>query len=350
MDGYSNNPSLEQNATPPQSNLLISGITAMNNISLMAPSIPCAACGSFATTFARYMVGELLDDFENLPFSGSQDNIDDTDLELEQLEYCYTQVTGSIPIVVYGWPDLSHPIFSSPTPKERLLKLRHAIRKLLFLNFFIMKHGAAAIQPEYSLLSTIRYPFGHTFPSNWNARNLVSANSNFLSSLPMEYAQAIPSSEVSLELRPDTVRMDMASRSPPLPPSVQNMQTSALPATALDPKIGTCISKRVPECCDQQPRGNHHYHHRPHTRLRRRGSSTSFFCPLPSCSRNKCTPQKAFRRTDNLRAHLKTVHNLSITDGVWVPRWIAGNTDLLNEAEDRARARLSLASSPSAYF
>ncbi|KAF8456574.1 hypothetical protein BGX38DRAFT_38668 [Terfezia claveryi] len=348
MDGYSNNCFLEQDATSTQSNELLSGITAMNNFALMA--IPWAACGSCATMFARYIVDELHYDFGNLTFNGSQGDID---RELEQLEYYYAQVTGNFPIAVYSWPNLSHPIFSSLSPKERLLKLRHAIRKLRFLNLLITKPGAAAIQSEYSLLSTIRYPCGHTFPSNSNASNAASANPNLPPFLPTEYAQAIPYPEVPLELRPNTVRMDMnmASLSPPLPPSVQNMQTNALPATALDQNISTCNSNRVPKGYeDQQPRENHHYHHGPHTRPRRRGSSAGFFCPLPSCSRNHCTPRKPFSRTDNLRKHLKTVHNLSITDGVWVPRWIAGNTDLLNEAEDRARARLSLMSSPSAYF
>jgi len=146
--------------------------------------------------------------------------------------------------------------------------------------------------------------------------------------------------------------MDIASQFLPLPLGVPDMHVSASPVTVLrdntppSPKI--CIDNgNWPKGSeDKQP----HHRRRPHTRPRTRGSSTSFFCPLPSCPRNQCTPQKVFRRTDNLRAHLKTVHSLSITDGVWVPKWITGNQNLLDEAEDRARARLSLTSSPNAYI
>lgn len=150
-------------------------------------------------------------------------------------------------------------------------------------------------------------------------------------------------------------RMDLASQLPQLPSGAPNTQARASPAIVLqqdtspDPKIPICNgSWGLKGSEDQQSQENHRP--RRHTRSRIRSSRTGFLCPLPSCARNQCSPQKAFRRTDNLRAHLKTVHGLSITDGVWVPKWITENPGLLKEAEDRARVRLSLTSSPNGYI
>ena len=64
-------------------------------------------------------------------------------------------------------------------------------------------------------------------------------------------------------------------------------------------------------------------------------------CPVPSCSRNLCTPRKT-ARTDNLRIHLKKVHSLPITKGIRLLKWIAENQGALENAENRAQASLSL--------
>jgi len=77
-------------------------------------------------------------------------------------------------------------------------------------------------------------------------------------------------------------------------------------------------------------------------RPRIRARSSRFFCPLASCSRNQGTLRKPFGRSDNLRTHLKTVHNLPVSDGVRVPKWIAENPGEVGEAEAKARASLSL--------
>jgi len=140
------------------------------------------------------------------------------------------------------------------------------------------------------------------------------------------------------------INMDMASQLAFSPLLLGVPHTSASPAafvrhdTFPDPEIYNC--QQVPKSGeDRQPRENRS------RRRRTRGRSppfAGFFCPIPSCCRNQGTLRKPFGRTDNLKTHLKTVHNLPITDGVRVPKWITENSGEVDEAEDRARACLSL--------
>ncbi|KAF8419413.1 hypothetical protein EV426DRAFT_576955 [Tirmania nivea] len=245
----------------------------------------------------------------------AKSNFHDIQEELKQLEYQYTEATtASFPIAAYSWPDVSHPVFSSLPPKERLLKLRHALQKLSYLNSITKHWGiATTIQPE------CQHPLGYTFALPPNSGNCVeSINTNLLPPpLPRDYNYQHPGPSpgtrvpfefelgsntaktyASPQLRPPCINMDIVG--------VPYRQSSVSPAKRHDPFPDPEILSY-----HQIPNGG-----KDENRRRRDRTRAGFFCPLPSCCRNQ--------------------------DGVKVPKWIAENPGQVNEAENRARAGLSL--------
>ncbi|KAF8419416.1 hypothetical protein EV426DRAFT_287711 [Tirmania nivea] len=231
----------------------------------------------------------------------------------------------------------------------QVLKLQHAMRNISLLNFLIMEQNAA-VNFHSPPTSSAPPAIDRTFFSNPDPRNYKSTNPCIHPPvLPGEYQQAMPSSGAPFELQFNSA----VSRNPgPLPlqphshlvtdsqfsqlPLGAHVSYSALPSAqhdTVDPEVR--IRQRVWR--DQESNENLHSRHYTVSL-----PSMGFLCPLLSCSRNQCTPPKSFGRTDSLRTHLKKVHSLPITDGIRLSKWIAENSGVLKDAEDRARASLLL--------